>query len=190
MNLGTTRLRGRPRNRWQDEVMEDGKIVCGERWQDKIHNREEWKKLLRTTRNRRILHMAKEWMNECIPSARTAIKSVVKENIVFMLVSVGSKWDVILHVTFHDVTLMKYLNYHELMYITQFHAVFSSFLPFCLLYTLSFHPSPPSSLPSSLTSSCHLFLGLPLILLFPNSYIIYPFGNSISFHSLYMPKPM
>jgi len=27
MNLGTTRLRGRPRNRWQDEVREDGRIV-------------------------------------------------------------------------------------------------------------------------------------------------------------------
>ena len=25
MNLETTRLRGRPRNRWQDEVREDGK---------------------------------------------------------------------------------------------------------------------------------------------------------------------
>jgi len=24
MNLGTTRLRGRPRNRWQDKVREDG----------------------------------------------------------------------------------------------------------------------------------------------------------------------
>jgi len=24
MNLGTTKLRGRPRNRWQDEVREDG----------------------------------------------------------------------------------------------------------------------------------------------------------------------
>ena len=33
-----------------------------------------------------------------------------------------------------------------------------------LLYTLSFHPFPPTSLPSSLTSSCHLFLGLPLCL--------------------------
>jgi hypothetical protein len=31
-----------------------------------------------------------------------------------------------------------------------------------LLYTLSFHPFPPTtSLPSSCTSSCHLFLGLP-----------------------------
>jgi hypothetical protein len=27
MNLGTTRLRGRPRNRWEDEVREDGRIV-------------------------------------------------------------------------------------------------------------------------------------------------------------------
>jgi len=42
MNLGTTRLRGRPRNRWQDEV------------------REEWKNLLRMARNRRILHVPME----------------------------------------------------------------------------------------------------------------------------------
>jgi hypothetical protein len=26
-------LRGRPRIRWQDEVREDGRIVCGEGWQ-------------------------------------------------------------------------------------------------------------------------------------------------------------
>ena len=30
MNLGTTSLRVRPRNRWQDQVREDGRIVCGE----------------------------------------------------------------------------------------------------------------------------------------------------------------
>ena len=56
MNLGTTRLRGGPKNRWQDEVREDGRIVGGEGWQEKVHNREEWKKLLRTARNHRILH--------------------------------------------------------------------------------------------------------------------------------------
>jgi hypothetical protein len=39
MNLGTTRLRGRPRNRWQDEVREDGRIVGGEGWQEKVHDR-------------------------------------------------------------------------------------------------------------------------------------------------------
>jgi hypothetical protein len=61
MNLGpTTRLRGRPRNRWQDEVREDGRIVGGEVWQEKVYNREEWKKLLRTARNRRILQMPME----------------------------------------------------------------------------------------------------------------------------------
>jgi hypothetical protein len=60
MNLGTTRLRGRPRNRWQDEVIEDGRIVGGEKKKKKVHNREEWKKLLRTARNRRILHMTME----------------------------------------------------------------------------------------------------------------------------------
>jgi hypothetical protein len=52
MNSGTTRLRGRPRNRWQDEVREDGRIVGGEGWQEKVHDREEGKKLLRTARNR------------------------------------------------------------------------------------------------------------------------------------------
>ena len=60
MNLGRTRLRGRPRNRWQDEVREGGRIVAGEEWQVKVHNREEWKKLLRTKRNRCILHMPTE----------------------------------------------------------------------------------------------------------------------------------
>jgi len=40
MNLGATRLRGKPRNGWQDEVMEDGRIVGGEGWQEKLHNRE------------------------------------------------------------------------------------------------------------------------------------------------------
>jgi hypothetical protein len=59
MNLETMRLRGRPRNRWQDEVREDG-IVGGEGWQEKVRNREEWKKILRTARNRRILHVPME----------------------------------------------------------------------------------------------------------------------------------
>jgi hypothetical protein len=60
MNLGRTRLRGRPRNRWQDEVTEDGRIIGGEGWQEKVHDREEWKKLLRKARNCRILHTPME----------------------------------------------------------------------------------------------------------------------------------
>ena len=63
MNQGTTWLRGRPRNRWQDDVREDGRIGGGEGWQEKVHNREEWKKLLRMARNHCILHMPMEWIN-------------------------------------------------------------------------------------------------------------------------------
>jgi hypothetical protein len=61
MNLETTRLRGRPKNRWQDNMREDGRIV-GEGWQGKVQvcNSEEGKKLLRMTRNCRIRHMQME----------------------------------------------------------------------------------------------------------------------------------
>jgi hypothetical protein len=52
MNLGTTR--------WQVEVREDGRIVGGEEWQEKVYNREKWKKLLRTARICHILHMPKK----------------------------------------------------------------------------------------------------------------------------------
>jgi hypothetical protein len=57
LNLKTTRLRGGPRNRWQDEVRDNGRLVGGERWKERVYNREKWKKLLRTARNCRILHM-------------------------------------------------------------------------------------------------------------------------------------
>jgi len=60
MNLVTRRLRGRPRNRWQDEVREDGRILGGEGRQEEARNREEQKKLPRTARNRHILHMPME----------------------------------------------------------------------------------------------------------------------------------
>jgi hypothetical protein len=60
MNLESTRPRGRPRNRWQVEVREDGRVVGGDEWQEKVYNREEWKKLLRTARNRRFLHIPME----------------------------------------------------------------------------------------------------------------------------------
>jgi hypothetical protein len=36
MNLETTRLRGRPRKRWQDEAREDGRIVSGKEQQEII----------------------------------------------------------------------------------------------------------------------------------------------------------
>jgi len=45
-------------------VREDGRIVGGEGWQEKVRNREEWKKQLRAARNRRILHMPMERINK------------------------------------------------------------------------------------------------------------------------------
>jgi hypothetical protein len=56
MNLETI-LRWRSRNRWQDEVKENGRIVGGEGWQEKVYNREEWNSLLRTERDHRVLLM-------------------------------------------------------------------------------------------------------------------------------------
>ena len=69
-----------------------------------------------------------------------------------------------------------------------FLAVLRSFFHSSVLYNLSFHPFPPFSHPSSLTSSCHLFLGLPLSLISKFIYNTF-FRNSVCFHSLYMPKP-
>jgi hypothetical protein len=39
INLETTRLRGRPSNRWKDEVRGDRRIVGGEEWQEKVYNK-------------------------------------------------------------------------------------------------------------------------------------------------------
>jgi len=44
----------------------DGRLVGGKGWKERVYNREERKKLLRTARNRCILHVPMEWMNEWI----------------------------------------------------------------------------------------------------------------------------
>jgi hypothetical protein len=59
-NLEAIRLRSRPRNKWQVEVREEGRIVGREEWQEKVQNREEWKKLLRMARKRRIVYKSME----------------------------------------------------------------------------------------------------------------------------------
>jgi hypothetical protein len=64
INLESTRPRGRPQTRWKDEVSEDGRIVGGEEWQEKVYKSEEWNKHLRMARNHHIQHMTMELMNE------------------------------------------------------------------------------------------------------------------------------
>ena len=68
-------------------------------------------------------------------------------------------------------------------------AILRNFLHSSLLHTLSFHPFPPTSLPSSLPSSSIYFLVYLSALLLPYSYIIF-LGDYIFFHSVYMPQPM
>jgi hypothetical protein len=37
ISLETKILRGRPRNRWQDQVREDGRLVGGKDWKDRVY---------------------------------------------------------------------------------------------------------------------------------------------------------
>jgi len=68
--------------------------------------------------------------------------------------------------------------------IWQFLAVFRSFFHSSLLCTISCHPSPPTILPPYLTSSCHLFLGLPLNL-FLEFYFL-PFSVHVQTNVIYL----
>jgi hypothetical protein len=54
-------------------VREDGSIVGGEEWQEKVYNREEEKKLLRTARNRRILHVPMECMKYTVANKESLL---------------------------------------------------------------------------------------------------------------------
>jgi len=45
-------------------VREDGRLVGRKEGKERVYNTEEWKKLLRMARNRHILHMPMERMNE------------------------------------------------------------------------------------------------------------------------------
>ena len=91
--------------------------------------------------------------------------------------------------------------YRSLKFVHSFHstatcrmrlflAILRSLFHSSLLCTVSFHTLPPTSLPSSLTSSCHLLLGLLLSSLFPNSYLILLGGIIFSSIPLcYVPFP-
>ena len=60
-----------------------------------------------------------------------------------------------------------FIHFIGMCRMRRFLAVLRSFFHSSLLRNFSCHPSPPTILPSSLTSSCHLFLGLPLNLVVP-----------------------
>ena len=84
--------------------------------------------------------------------------------------------------------LWSYHNFHSFIQSTdmcimwRFLDILRSFFHSSVLYNLSCYPSPPTTLPSSLTSSCHLFLGLPLSLVF--SKFIYNTFLGILFSSI------
>ena len=75
-------------------------------------------------------------------------------------------WAPLLHFRYSFFLGCEYLFIHSIgmCRMRQFLAVLRSFFHFPLLCMFSCHRSPPISLPSPLTSSCHLFLGLPLSL--------------------------
>jgi hypothetical protein len=54
------------------------------------------------------------------------------------------------------------IHFIDMCRMQRFLAVLRSFFHFSLLYIFYCQSSPPTILPSSLSSSCHLFLGLPL----------------------------
>ena len=72
-------------------------------------------------------------------------------------------------IVMHDMEEEDRMNIHSVAMcrMRRFLAIFRSFFHSSLLCTFYCHPSPPTILQSSLTSSCHLFLSLPLNLVVP-----------------------
>ena len=83
----------------------------------------------------------------------------------------GQKWA--WHILLHCVLTTVEGQIHDFVHsigmcrMWWFLAVLRSFFRSSLLCTFSCHPSPPAIFPSSLSSSCHLFRGLPLSLVVP-----------------------
>ena len=68
----------------------------------------------------------------------------------------------------------------------RFLAALRSFFHSSQLYTLSCHPFSPTRYPSSLTSSSHLFLGLPLNLVVPKFIYRCPRSNVPNFGRVFL----
>ena len=74
MNLEATRLRGRSRNRWQDEVREDGRLVGGKGWKERGYiternGRSSWERqesvTLCTCQWNKLILCSSMWWREC-----------------------------------------------------------------------------------------------------------------------------
>jgi hypothetical protein len=59
-------------------VREVGRIAGEEEWQEIVYNRKKMKKLLRKAKNRRILHMAVELLNELPTAELTYLYNLVR----------------------------------------------------------------------------------------------------------------
>jgi len=86
-------------------------------------------------------------------------------------------------------SMYRYSNYSmHMCRMQRFLAFRRSFFHFPLLRSLSFHHFPPTSFLSSLTSSCHLFLGLLLSLVVSkfiyNTFFLGGGGGEILFSSI------
>jgi len=84
----------------------------------------------------------------------------------------GKRWrksmtSFIIYLYQHIYICIVFIHYFGMCRMRRLLAVLNSFFHSSLLCTFSCHPSPPTILPSTLTSSCHLFLGLPLNLVVP-----------------------
>ena len=82
----------------------------------------------------------------------------------------------------HTSVVHSFIHSIGMCRMRRFLAVLRSFFHSSLLYIFCCHPSPPTILPSSLTLSCHLFLGLLLNLVVPK--FMYNAFSGILFSSI------
>jgi len=92
----------------------------------------------------------------------------------YILCACNSGWDIDHNSLNHQLgwstgyhTNYSFIHSIGMCRMRRFLAVLRSFFHSSLLCTFSCYPSPPTILPSPLTSSCHLFFDLPLILIVP-----------------------
>ena len=92
----------------------------------------------------------------------------------YILCACNSGWDIAHNSFNHQLgwstgyhTNYSFIHSIDMCRKRRFLAILRSFFNSSLLCIFSCYPFPPTILPSSLTSSCHLYLGLPLSLVVP-----------------------